>query len=129
MRRVAVRVHSILLVPLILGSAAIADDTEGVSIDAQPLSSALREFSEQTGLQVGYAAELAEGKDTPGVADVDDPDVALDRLLASTGLKHRFINAQTVIIRAADVKETDNGDHVARSGRQQVLIVGRCVNL
>lgn len=77
------------------------DEQEGLHIEAQPLSSALREFSEQTGLQIGYAAELAEGKETTGVAGIDDLEVALDTLLAQSGLEHRFVNAETVVIRAA----------------------------
>jgi outer membrane receptor protein involved in Fe transport len=93
-------------VSLLLASAShsVADETKhaDVHIGPQPLSMALREFSEQTGLQVGYASELAEGKQTQGVDGVSDPAMALDQLLASTGLAHSFVNQETVVIRESE---------------------------
>ena len=100
-------------VALVLGAGNVASaeepEQEGLHIEAQPLSSALREFSEQTGLQIGYAAELARGKETEGVAGVEDPTLALNALLASTGLEHRFVNAETVVIRASDTSLANQG--------------------
>ena len=87
-----------------IGNAAIAADTTnraGLNIGAQPLSRALLDFSEQTGLQIGYAADLASGKVTEGVEGIDDPGVALARILVSTGLEYEFVNHETVVIRAA----------------------------
>ena len=90
-----------LLVNTLIGNTAVAadDNRADLNIEAQPLASALREFSEQTGLQIGYAAELAEGKETNGVKGIDDPGIALDALLVSSGLEHRFVNDSTVVIR------------------------------
>lgn len=88
---------------LVIASPAIAqegDNNEGLVIEAQPLASALRDFSEQTGLQIGYAAELADGKASQGVSGVTDPKQALDAILENTGLEYRFINDGTVVIRA-----------------------------
>ena len=89
---------------LLIVSSALAQDNgndDGLIIEAQPLASALREFSQQTGLQIGYAAELADGKSSQGVDGVSDPGQALDALLEGTGLEYRFINDGTVVIRAS----------------------------
>jgi iron complex outermembrane recepter protein len=110
------------------GNAVVAEEAEqeGLNIEAQPLSSALREFSEQTGLQIGYAAELAEGKETAGVVGLDDPDAALDALLAQSELEHRFVNTETVVIRAAAAtpaetrRSSDSGN--AQATLSQVLM-------
>ena len=89
---------------LCIGNAAIAADATdraGLNIGAQPLSRALLDFSEQTGLQIGYASDLASGKVTEGVDGIDDPGVALDKILARTGLEYEFVNRETVVIRTA----------------------------
>ena len=96
---------------------AIASDSVGQSrlkIKAQPLTSALLDFSEQTGLQIGFAAYLVNGKETQGVEDIDDPAVLLDQLLANTGLRYQFVNRKTVVIRtAASAREA--GRRVSRN--------------
>lgn len=113
----ATHLSAVLL--LCISSAALAEDdsnSDNLTIEAQSLASALREFSEQTGLQIGYAAELADGKRTKGVQGVADPSVALDTLLASTGLEHRFVNDETVVVRAATV---DSHDQDSPPGKSQ----------
>ena len=84
-------------------SAAGEADTNDASltIKEQALSLALLDFSQQTGLQIGYAAELAQGKVSQGVASVDEPRAALDALVRGTGLEYQFVNEETVVIRAA----------------------------
>ena len=72
-----------------------------LTIKEQALSLALLDFSQQTGLQIGYAAELAQGKVSQGVARVDEPRAALDALVRGTGLEYQFVNEETVVIRAA----------------------------
>ena len=72
-----------------------------LTIKEQALSLALLDFSQQTGLQIGYAAELAQGKVSRGVASVDGPRAALDALVRGTGLEYQFVNEETVVIRAA----------------------------
>jgi len=106
---------AVLLVAALLvfsSNIAFGDEypNDNLNIEAQPLASALREFSEQTGLQLGYAAALAEGKRSNGVEDIDDPAVALDALLDSTGLEHRFVNDDTVVIRAAVAEDEGGSD-------------------
>ena len=97
------------------------NDEEGFNIEAQPLASALREFSKQTGLQIGYAAELTEGKQAAGVNGISDPEIALEALLASSGLEHRFINESTVIVRAVAVAAEQGGDGDAKKPQRTVM--------
>ena len=96
-----------------IGNAAHAADATGgagLKVGAQSLSTALLDFSEQTGLQIGYASELASGKVTKGVEGIDDPDLALAGILASTGLEYEFVNRETVVIRtAASERDSEPG--------------------
>ena len=96
-----------------IGNAAFAEDATGgagLKVGAQSLSAALLDFSEQTGLQIGYASELASGKVTKGVEGIDDPDLALAGILASTGLEYEFVNRETVVIRtAASERDSEPG--------------------
>ena len=86
---------------------AIAQNSDdGITIDAQPLAAALREFSQQTGLQIGYAAEITAGKSTNGVAGATDPGEALAAILRNSGLEYRFVNSDTVVVRVASVGAT-----------------------
>ena len=92
------------IVCLFGAQSAIAEaDNRGTSltIKEQALSLALLDFSQQTGLQIGYAAELAQGKVSQGVASVDEPRAALDALVRGTGLEYQFVNEETVVIRPA----------------------------
>lgn len=86
-----------------VGAAAQEAPDDGLVIDAQPLASALQQYSEKTGLQVGYVSELAEGLETNGVESIKDRDEALETLLAGTGLEYRFINAETVVIHSGEI--------------------------
>jgi TonB-dependent receptor len=104
--------RTIIASQLCLGAfAALAEEPkeDGLHIAPQPLATALREFSEQTGLQVGYPSEIAEGKSTDGVEGIDDPALALETLLASSGLQHTFVNDQTVVIQAAAADPVHEG--------------------
>lgn len=83
-----------------------------VSLDiaAQPIGDALNELARQTGLQVVLYSELETGVQAPAVRGGMTADEALERLLAGTGLKHRFLDDKTVmVISASDPK----GKHTA----------------
>ncbi|WP_110993250.1 TonB-dependent receptor [Pseudomonas sichuanensis] len=72
------------------------------AIAQQPLVSAINAFSQVTGWQVGFNAELAEGVASPGVQGSLAPEAALQRLLHGTGLSYRKIdNANVVLERQA----------------------------
>ncbi len=88
-------------------------------IEPQPLNAALRAFAEQSGLQMVYVADVADGVRSGGSDAVDAPDRALTQLLADTGLNYRFINARTVAIeRSAEPGNPRSAPGAARSGRE-----------
>lgn len=72
------------------------DEPEG--IPPQPLTSALKDFAEQSGLQLVYLAQLTDGIESKGAAPDGTPEETLDQLLADTGLRYEFVNARTVSI-------------------------------
>lgn len=68
------------------------------AIAQQPLVSAINAFSEVTGWQVGFSAELAEGVASPGVQGALAPEAALQKLLHGTGLGFRKIGHGNVVL-------------------------------
>jgi len=67
-------------------------------IAAQPLTQALSEFADQTGLQLVYVSEIAAKQASNGASrGLAAPD-ALRRLLAGTGLQFELLNDRTVRI-------------------------------
>lgn len=81
---------------------ARAEASEKLSHDiaAQPLTQALSEFANQTGLQLIYVSEIAAKQASNGASrGLAAPD-ALRRLLADTGLHFEFLNERTVRILA-----------------------------
>ncbi|MDF9616484.1 TonB-dependent receptor [Pseudomonas entomophila] len=68
------------------------------AIDQQPLVSAVNAFSQVTGWQVGFSADLAEGVASPGVQGSLAPEAALQRLLRGTGLSYRKIGNGNVVL-------------------------------
>ncbi|MGS1096517.1 TonB-dependent siderophore receptor (plasmid) [Aquamicrobium terrae] len=67
------------------------------SIAAQPLSSALVQFSNATGTQLFFDANLVRGKNSPGVSGSLTRGEALGRLLAGSGLVYR-VSGNTVTV-------------------------------
>ncbi len=67
-------------------------------IGASSLADALDRFGEQSGLQVVYPHGVTDGFKTGAVSGRLSAGEALDRLLAGTGLRLQFANAQTVVI-------------------------------
>lgn len=68
------------------------------SIPPMSLGRALALFGERSNLQVLYAADLARGRNSPGVAGSFGRDQALGKVLGGTGLTYRFTNANTVTL-------------------------------
>ncbi|QJQ19355.1 TonB-dependent hemoglobin/transferrin/lactoferrin family receptor [Pseudomonas sp. SK] len=68
------------------------------NIGQQPLVTAINAFSQVTGWQVGFSAELADGVVSPGVHGALLPEAALKRLLHGTGLGVRKIGNGNVVL-------------------------------
>ncbi|WP_288477325.1 TonB-dependent siderophore receptor [uncultured Pseudomonas sp.] len=70
-----------------LGVATLAQAAPvALSQPAQPLADALQSFARASGLQVNYDPAALVGKRAPALAGRMEPDVALQRLLAGSGL-------------------------------------------
>ncbi|QWA27669.1 TonB-dependent receptor [Pseudomonas sp. RC3H12] len=68
------------------------------AIAQQPLVEAINAFSQVTGWQVGFSAELADGVASPGVQGSLAPEAALQRLLRGTGLGYRKVSNGNVVL-------------------------------
>lgn len=69
-----------------------------LNIPAGPLENALVRFADATGIQLVYSAEMARGRRSTGVSARMSAADGLSRLLATTGLTWRFVDARTVTI-------------------------------
>jgi outer membrane receptor for ferric coprogen and ferric-rhodotorulic acid len=77
----------LLALSVSLGVASLAQAAPvALSQPAQPLADALQSFARASGLQVNYDATALVGKRAPALSGRMEPDVALQRLLASSGL-------------------------------------------
>ncbi len=90
-------------------AAAAADAVEPAArltqpIDAQPLTSALKVFAQQTGLQLVYVSEVVAGLQSRGADSGTSTEQALRQLLSGTGLTFEFLNERTVSVRGAKDK-------------------------
>jgi outer membrane receptor protein involved in Fe transport len=103
----------IVLAWLVATAAAAAEPAQSLSgeIPAQPLSGALRAFSDQTQLQVVYVSELVAGLKSRRARAGLPPPQALRRLLTDTGLKFEFLNPRTVRIYAPHAAADHDANH------------------
>ncbi len=80
--------------------------TVTVNIDPQPMDKALSTFAQQTGLQLLMRADaVAVNVTAPRLVGTYTAREALERLLANTELRYKFIDARTVAIRASKGKD------------------------
>ncbi len=101
-----------------LVSTAAADDaspeapaTEFV-IATQSLDSALKQYADQSSLQVLYSSDLVAGLETDGVDGRFTAEQAMAALLTSTGLEYRFNGRDTMVVGdyAADAIEEEEAE-------------------
>jgi len=93
------------------GAAPMAQSasTHRFDIAPQPLTAALVQFSNVTGLQFFFGAAVARDLQSSGVAGTLTAAEALRRLLAGTGLSYRFTNPTTVTLQAAPATSSAGG--------------------
>lgn len=84
-----------------LAPLGYAAEIRKLDIPPQPLSSALRDFVQQTGLQLAVESALTAGKRSPGVKGEIPAGEALDRLLVGSGLVYEFIDSKTIAVSKA----------------------------
>ncbi|MEJ1962958.1 MAG: STN domain-containing protein [Gammaproteobacteria bacterium] len=77
-----------------------ADPTRyfSLSIDNQPLESALQQFANQSGVQIVFFSQITEGLQAPEVRGRYTLAAGLSRMLTGTKLTFRVINSRTVEI-------------------------------
>src|SRR5690606_17936252 len=98
------RLGSSILFCLLAGFAAgVSAQPESTTarddIPPQPLIQALNTFAAQTGLQLMYVSDIAEGRVSNGAPAGLPPAQMLARLLEGTSLTFEFLNERTVAIR------------------------------
>ena len=107
-----------------------ADGRQLFDIPAQPLMTALRRYSEQTGVSVMFDDSLVRDRQSPGVRGVYSPEAALRQLLQDTGLAARYAsplaftlmaNETTTLAHASTVPSQDLSDRFA--ARLQVALL------
>lgn len=72
--------------------------THSFSIPSQPLGRALRALASQTGIQIAYQTSIASEAVAPAISGTMTAEEALGQLLAGSGLRYAFTNANTVAI-------------------------------
>jgi hemoglobin/transferrin/lactoferrin receptor protein len=83
------------------GFAQSVTEPRGYSIPAQPLSNALLEFADESGLQVFFDDRITAGLRAPSVNGPLSAQAALNQLLSGSNLQYRFTASGTVSIYAA----------------------------
>ena len=69
-----------------------------LDISPQPLASALNHLAEQSGLQIIYDGQLVDGKSSPRISGLQEPQAALDQLLRGSGLTWRSTGTGSVVL-------------------------------
>ena len=72
-----------------------------IDIPSEPVSEALNDFARQSGLQIQIDSKDAIDKRSQAVTGTYLPWIALERLLADTGLKYDCQDARTISVRVA----------------------------
>jgi iron complex outermembrane receptor protein len=92
-----------MLMAIVQSNSAVAEtgQKQNFHIPAQSLSSALLQFSEDTGIKTFFSADVARNIKTSGVSGSYTPQQALDKLLTNTGVIYRFTDTQSVTLSVA----------------------------
>ncbi len=89
---------SAVVLGLALGMSSMAQaDVTQVNIASAPLSDALTQLAQQTGLQMLFEPGLVSGKRAPAVSGAMEPTRALDLILRDAGLSYRIDNGTVII--------------------------------
>jgi len=94
---------ALMLMTIVQSNSAVAEtgQKQNFHIPAQSLSSALLQFSEDTGIKTFFSADVARNIKTSGVSGSYTPQQALNKLLTNTGVIYRFTDTQSVTLSVA----------------------------
>jgi len=98
-----VRIGPILSVLILCGAAAAAraQAISAFNLPSQPLAESLKAIGSQTNTNVLVAPELVDGRQAPALKATLNVDEALSRILAGTGINHKFLNEKTIVLASA----------------------------
>ena len=86
----------VLFVSIVANAQSVGESQ--FRIRKQSLADGLDRFSEQSGLQILYDQAQIKDKHAQHLAGTMPVEVALDRLLAGTGLRWTYVNPHTVVV-------------------------------
>lgn len=93
------------LVAAAFATTACAQATRAFDIAAGPLDTALVAYAGQADVQLLYTAELVAGLRTRGVSGQHTPEIALERLLAGTGIAWSRSRPGVIVLRRASSEQ------------------------
>ena len=88
----------VILVSLLIPAFVQAEQTMQFNIPAQNLSSALLQFSEESGVKIFFKAEITQQMLSKTLAGKYTPTQALEQLLEDTGIKYRYTGSQSLTL-------------------------------
>src|SRR5437016_11195675 len=101
-----VRVGLLLLILCSAAAAARAQAISAFNLPAQPLAESLKAIGSQTNTNVLVAPELVDGRQAPALKANLTVDEALSRILAGTGINHKFLNEKTIVLASTTAPKT-----------------------
>ncbi|WP_281301419.1 MULTISPECIES: TonB-dependent receptor [unclassified Iodidimonas] len=101
---------SLSALPLLAPASAIAAEAHQFNIPAQPLDSALIDFSLQAGVSVLVSDDLIRDQRSNEIAGRLEQDVALKTLLGESGLTFERVDETTISIKAITISAAED-DH------------------
>jgi len=94
---------TVLATMLVAGTgAAERTDTYSLDIEAQPLAGALKSLADQTGLQVVFFSEIADGLESDELHGMFTAGDALNRLLVDTDLTYEYLSDDAIEVRPVE---------------------------
>lgn len=93
-----------ILIPMLANLLSAEAQGQQYAIPGQSLNSALLRFGVQSGLKLVYDADLVRGIRTAGVSASTTTEQGLQRLLHNTGMRYRYLDANTVTIERGGVE-------------------------
>jgi iron complex outermembrane recepter protein len=95
-------------------AAAVVQEVK-LEIPAQPVEYALAAFAEQSGTQIVFYTDVADGLRSAPLSGSYTPRAALDRLLEGTGLRYEFVSEGRVVT-IQPARTTQAGSEGSQSG-------------
>lgn len=96
------RLRHTLAILLLTSTGALAGEPVDFEINEQPLGSALNEFARQSDREILFSTDVVQHKEGRLLAGRYEPEEALGRLLAGTGLDYTVTETNTFLVQSID---------------------------